>query len=391
MSVDIERLKDRFKKKFGQEPVWAARAPGRVNLIGEHIDYNGGLVAPVAIDREVAMLAAPTVDRRFELDSVTFNEGFSWDVGAPPSEPVPEGWPNYFLAVLDELRKRGIEPDPMRVLVDGDIPIGGGLSSSAAFEVCAAHLILASVGAHLPDKEIAQLAQAAENGAWVGMQCGIMDQFISACAVAGHALLLDCQRLEAEPVPIDSNRVSILIVHSTVERELVRSAYNERRAQCEEGLRFLNAKLGRNERFLLAYSREEAEPFWEQLPAVIAKRLRHVFTEQERTLRFKESLLAGDFENAGELMKASHASLRDDYEVSCMELDTLAEVADATKGVFGCRMTGGGFGGCVVALTLPNLAEGLGDFIATEVGKRVGKKPWTLFTGSFAGGGPIPT
>ena len=389
MSVNINELRRKFRTLYQMEPVWCARAPGRVNLIGEHIDYNGGFVLPVAINRDIAMAAAPSVDRSFSLTSLTYEQPFGWDLDSRPHQSVEEEWPNYFLAVVEQLHQKGMYPPPICVAIDGDVPTAAGLSSSAAFEVCTGTLLLAVLGRQMPGKDLALLAQAAEHSPWVGVQCGIMDQFISANAVADRALLVDCGSLEYEEVPLDPEKVSILVVHSTVERQLVASAYNERRSQCEEGLKRLNDRSGQDRHFLTEYAVDELGSWGAELEDPVFRRVRHVITEQERVLGCVRALVSGDLEKAGGLLNASHASLRDDYEVSCGELDVLHEIANEVEGVFGCRMTGAGFGGCAVALVVPELAEEAASKIAAEFGSRFGKEPWTVVTPACESAGVV--
>jgi galactokinase len=385
MSVDRDALKSQFRKICRTEPVWGASAPGRVNLIGEHIDYNGGSVLPAAIDRDITMLAAPSEDRSFSLSSLVYQQPFGWDLDSPPGGSVEEGWPNYFLAVLDQFNKRGMYPTPMRVVIDGDIPTGSGLSSSAAFEVCAATLLLSSMNETMSGTETALLAQAAEHSSWVGVQCGIMDQFISVNGTPGHALEIDCATLEFKAVSLDPAKASILVVHSTVERGLVSSAYNERRSQCEEGLRRLNKISGRERSFLAKFTPSEFEEWGGELPEPVLRRARHVITEQSRVASCVRHLEGGDFEASGKLLNASHESLRDDYEVSCPELDALHEIASEIDDVYGCRMTGAGFGGCVVALVKPETSDEVSARIVSEFEKRTGKSTWTVVTPACGG------
>ena len=385
MSVDREALKRRFRKICHAEPVWGASAPGRVNLIGEHIDYNGGSVLPAAIDRDITMLAAPSEDRSFSLSSLVYQQPFGWDLDSPPGGSVEEGWPNYFLAVIDQFHKRGMYPPPLRVVIDGDVPTGSGLSSSAAFEVCVATLLLSAMNETMPDAETAKLAQAAEHSSWVGVQCGIMDQFISVSGIPGHALEIDCATLEFKSVPLDPTKASILIVHSTVERGLVGSAYNERRSQCEEGLQKLNEVSGEERSFLAEFTPSEFEEWGRELLDLIRKRSRHVITEQSRVASCASHLREGDFEAVGRLLNASHESLRDDYEVSCLELDALHEIAKEIDDVYGCRMTGAGFGGCAVALVKPEASNEVAARIVSEFEKRTGKTTWTVVTPACGG------
>lgn len=386
MSIDLGHLEECFRQKFHQPPRWGARAPGRVNLIGEHIDYNGGFVLPAAINREVAMLASPSPDHEFHLYSVNYSEGFRFSSGdLNLSQRSQSGWPNYVLAVLDQLHKRGIRILPLQVIIEGDVPSAAGLSSSAAVEVCAATLFLACIEHELPGEQLALLAQSAEHSPWVGVQCGIMDQFISVHGLEGHALKIDCRDLSYSPVQVDPRLVSMVMIHSTVGRELMKSAYNQRRSECEQALTLLNQSSGLSRNHLVQYSPEEFEIYRQNLPGLLSRRARHVITEQTRVVEFEQVMNRGDFQAAGQLLQASHASLRDDYEVSCPELDCIYEISLNIDGVYGCRMTGAGFGGCAVALADPEQAETVADRIAGEFEKIRKMRPWTLVTPACRG------
>jgi galactokinase len=385
MSIPLESLVEKFEGIFGCPPVWGARAPGRVNLIGEHIDYNGGQVLPCAICCDVAMAAAPSKDHSFHLRAENFDQDFAWASDQPLEPPPVKGWPNYFLAVLDQIQQRGWPPPPLQVLIEGDVPSAAGLSSSAAFEVCAARLLLETMGESLSNVQVALLAQAAEHSPWVGVQCGIMDQYISACGIEDHALAINCSTLDCEPVRLDRNVCRILIIHSTVSRRLTTSAYNERRRQCDAALAMLNERTGRQWGFLAEIPLEIFNAGEENLPDIERKRARHVITEQARVLEYKQSLLEGDLSVAGELLNTSHRSLRDDYEVSCPELDWIHETANTLDGVYGCRMTGAGFGGCAVALVNPEKGEAIAHELKEQFMAHWGKSPWTLTTNAGRG------
>ncbi len=378
MSLDLGPLTSRFEEVFGCSPTWVSRAPGRVNLIGEHIDYNGGWVMPAAINREIVMLAAPSPHRTLHLHSETFNQSVEWPIENLPKEPVPEGWPNYFLAVVEQLGLRGIPVSPLVVLISGDIPPGAGLSSSAAFEVCAVRLLLALAERELPGIQVALAAQAAEHSRWVGVRCGIMDPFISANALENSALVLNCGDLSTQIAPLDPSLAAILIIHSTVPRELVKSAYNERRGECESAHSKLNRAVGADYPFLVDFSLDQLAGHQSALSAVEYHRARHVLTEQARVENCRRRLKEGRFDLVGELLNASHASLREDYEVSCAELDSIHEIANRISGVHGCRMTGAGFGGCAVALVDPERADSIGAQIVEDFERKWGKHPWAL-------------
>jgi galactokinase len=337
-------LIEAFRAEFGRAPVLVARAPGRVNLIGEHTDYNDGFVLPIAIDRDIVLVAAPAQDgaRRARLYSVNFDQHstFSLEEDIPRSSAEP--WSNYIRGVLWVLAQEGYLLAGFDAVVGGDVPLGAGLSSSAALEVATLELCDALYGLGLEPTQKALWGQCAENQ-FVGMQCGIMDQLIAVSGVADHAVLIDCRSLERQSVPLPEG-VSVVVVNSMVRRGLVDSAYNERRRQCEEGARLLGVPALRDVT-PGAFERRAAE-----LPELVRKRCAHVVAENDRTLRAADALRQGDVETVGRLFNASHASMRDLFAITVREIDTLVEAAQSQPGCYGSRMTGGGFGGCTVSL-----------------------------------------
>ena len=350
----------KFQKIFRVEPDYFAQAPGRVNLIGEHTDYCGGFVFPAAINRSVRMTASLVKDGRIRLFSEFHGQLFEaeWNTFVATKE---QGWWNYFLAVASQFRSLGIAPTGLNVYIEGDVPLGAGLSSSAAFEVCAAFLISAAAGTRIPPKDLARLAQAAEHSEYVGVRCGIMDQFISALGRRNAALKIDCHSLEYEVCPFDSSKAAIVIINSMIRRGLVDSEYNNRRMECEEGLRQLNLMARAawcTVRHIPLEDFEEAAP---RLRPEVRKRLRHNLTENQRVHEFADALERADFSAAGRLLYQSHESLRDDFEVSCPQLDYIVAASRDISGVYGCRMTGAGFGGCAVALVEPAAAPVFAD------------------------------
>ncbi|MBC7258499.1 MAG: galactokinase [Chloroflexi bacterium] len=336
-----ERLCVAFRRQWGAEPVLCARAPGRVNLIGEHTDYNDGFVLPMAIDRDIWMAFRPREDRTVRLWSLDFGQASVFaldDFANDASEP----WSNYVRGVAWALGEKGIALRGLDAVIQGTVPIGAGLSSSAALEVAAGLALLASAGETLPPEELALACQRAEN-AFVGNRCGIMDQFVAVLGRAGHALFLDCRTLEYRHVPLPAD-FRIVVANSMVKRALVDSAYNERRSQCEEAARMLGVRALRDaDEAALASARS-------RLSDVVYRRARHVITENARVEQAVAAMRRGEAETFGALMDASHASLRDDYEVSCRELDALVEIARRQVGCLGARLTGAGFGGCTVNL-----------------------------------------
>jgi galactokinase len=369
--VEREILGRAFVGRYGRE-ARLFRAPGRVNLIGEHTDYNGGFVLPLAIERETVVAAAPRGDRKVNVYSLNVEEAAAFDLDAP-GEKRRGVWLDYVEGVARALEGGGLRLRGADLMILSDVPVGAGLSSSAALEVSVG-LALVEISEQEVDRvQLALAGQQAEH-TYVGIKCGIMDQFVAALGQAGHALLIDCRTLEASPVPLDTGEAAIVITDTGVKHELSSSAYNERRAQCEEGVRLLREFLPGVEQ-LRDVSVEEFGRYADRLPEVIRRRCRHVVTEDARTLEAADALRHGRLEEVGRLMRRSHESLRDDYEVSCVELDFLAETAWGLAGVVGSRMTGGGFGGSTVSLVR---RDALGDYervVTKQYAQRFGRAP----------------
>ena len=341
------RAVDAFRERFGEEPEVVAQAPGRVNLIGEHTDYNEGFVFPAAIDRWIVFAARPRSDGLARVFSIAHGEEETF---ATNGELTPGGtWADYPKGVVREFQKLDLGVAGFDAALAGDVPIAAGLSSSAAVEMAVGKALLELNGISMPGPDLALLGQRAENR-FVGVNCGIMDQFVSANGRAGHALFLDCRDLSYELVPLAGEGARIVICNTNVKRGLTDSAYNERRAACEDGARRLGRAMDREIRALRDVSLEELERHRDALPEPVYRRCRHVITENERTQQAVGLLKAGDLKGFGALMGDSHASLRDDYEVSGPELDTMVAIAREVPGVLGARMTGAGFGGCTVNL-----------------------------------------
>ena len=369
-----ERARAGLRKTFGRGAVAVASAPGRVNLIGEHTDYNDGFVLPMAIDRRAAAAVAPNgepccrvvaLDRGGEVASF---EGRTRDASTP-------AWARYAEGVAALLRARGVGVPMFDAALASDVPPGGGLSSSAAIEVAFGVALSALASETLDPMSLALLCQRAEHE-FAGVPCGLMDQLAAVFGRSGHALLIDCRTVEVRPVPIDAARASVLVVDSGVRHELASGEYARRRAECERAV----AELAKHDPGVRAL-RDATEGAVERsgLEPTLRRRARHVVRENERTLEAARLLETGDMPGVGRLMLESHASLRDDYEVSCPELDALVEIAAATPGVFGARMTGGGFGGCVVALVEPQRAHEAGGAIAGQYQRRAGvRAPWMV-------------
>lgn len=345
------RAARRFEEIFGEPPATLIRAPGRVNLIGEHTDYNDGFVLPMAIDRAVWIALRRRDDRRVILHSNDFGQtaGFHLDQLRPESA----GWVEYIKGIAHVLQVEGYDLHGWEGVIAGDVPIGAGLSSSAAVEMAAARAFAALGGWPWSATAMAKAGQRAENE-WIGVNSGIMDQMISAAGQAGHALLIDCRTLETQPVPLPDD-VAVVVLDTMTRRGLVDSAYNERRSQCERAGAALGVPALRDANMDLLHRRLA------DLDPVVARRARHVISENERVLDAAGAMRRGDAAAMGLLMNESHASMRDDFEISRAEMDTMVKLAQAQPGCYGARMTGGGFGGAAVALVR---AAGVDTFAA---------------------------
>ncbi len=334
-----------FRFRFHGEPT-VFRAPGRVNLIGEHTDYNDGFVMPVALELATYVAVGPRDDTELRVFSIDFDEQRtqSLDAVKPTS---PGHWSDYVYGVCATLAARGVELRGANLVISGGVPMGAGLSSSAAIEVATAFALLHNSHRELDRKQIALACQQAEHE-YAGTRCGIMDQFISCLGQAGNALLIDCRSLEHRLLPL-REEYKIAICDTGAKHEHASGEYNRRRSECEEAVAYLKAQLPK-----IASLRDVSLPqlneFGRGMSEVLLRRARHVITENERVLHAAEALSNGDNDRFGALMFASHRSLRDDYEVSCEELDVMVSLAQTIEGVVGARMTGGGFGGCTVNL-----------------------------------------
>lgn len=328
-----------FQSKFGKQPECLVRAPGRVNLIGEHTDYNEGYVLPIAIDKAVYIAIGKTDGTTVRLYSNDMKEQIQFDL---QKLEKAKGWGEYFKGVAWALQEQGFLPKGWHGVLVSDIPQGAGLSSSAAVEMATVCAFSFSSGLELTKQQMALIGRKAEND-WVGVKSGIMDQMISSGGVEGHALLIDCRTHQTQTVPL-SGDVAIVVMDSATRHALVASAYNDRRRECEEAARFFGVSSLRD------VSIEEFHARQAQLDPVLAKRARHVITENDRVLQFVKALQDQDEISLGRLLSESHASLRDDYEVSSQELNEIVACALEQPGCLGARMTGAGFGGCAIAL-----------------------------------------
>ena len=358
-------------------------APGRVNLIGEHTDYNDGYVLPMAIDAAIDMAARPRADQEIRVHALDYAQTVTFRLDEPIRKDPVHAWSDYVRGVLWALQEGGIAVGGMDLAFGGTLPQGAGLSSSAALEVATLLAARAVSGFEMELPRMARLCQQAENG-FVGLQCGIMDPFASLAAKAGHALFLDCRSLAYEQVPLALGDHVIAIVHSGVKHALVGSEYNVRRRQCAAGVEVLRARFPAL-RALRDATMEGLEACRPDLDPVVFRRCRHVVTEDARVLASIAALRAGDLARFGQLMDASHASLRDDYETSCPEVDLLVDLARRCRGVLGARITGGGFGGCTVNLVQQGALEAFREEALGAYQRRTGKEPRLLLSAAAGG------
>lgn len=368
--MQAAELARRFEEIFGRRPK-IYRAPGRVNLIGEHTDYNDGFVMPAAIGFSTQVAIAPRPDRKLFIRSEEFAGNPEFDLDNLPWCRTG-AWADYVLGVAVTLRDRGHRLPGADMLVQGNVPIGAGLSSSAAVEVASALALLSLNGTRMSMPDVAKLCQQSENN-FVGARVGIMDQTVSCMAKAGHALFLDCRSLDFKLVPIPA-KIQLVICNTMVKHELATGSYNVRREECEQGVK-LFAQWDANVRALRDVSIDLLKQHANDLPEVIRKRCSHVVLENQRVLDAARCLGEGDMVRLGGLMRASHASLRDLYEVSCRELDVMVESAEGLPGYCGGRMTGGGFGGCTVNLVRSENAADFANKIAERYRRAIGIDP----------------
>jgi len=398
----VRALRQAFQRRFpydrhahGSEPAppTLVRAPGRVNFIGEHTDYNDGFVLPLAIDREILLIGRRRADERVRAYSLNFAQEATFHLDdvrvrlSPDRSPEGAPWSSYVRGVVWALLDAGYELSGFDVALLGNIPPGAGLSSSAALEVGAAVLLRALFRLDLSPVRMARLCRRAEND-FVGVQCGIMDQFTAALGKQGHGLLLDCRTLESRYVPFPTQHVRLVVADTGVRRELAASEYNARRAESEAGVALLRRRLPDIQalRDVPAHAFDEHR---HELPDLIARRCAHVIYENARVQATADALANDNFAACGRLMNASHASLRDDFEVSCRELDEMADIARSVPGVYGARMTGAGFGGCVVSLVRPDAVSALVQAIETRYPQRTGKTPDVYVVTPTDGAAPI--
>jgi galactokinase len=363
-------LTRRFENSFGSKPRIFC-APGRVNLLGEHTDYNDGFVMPCAIGFSTRVAISSRPDRKLVIQSEEFSEKYEFDLDSLPSRGKGV-WSDYVVGVAVMLQQMGHRTPGASLLVRGEVPIGAGLSSSAAIEVASALALMSLNGAKLSLPEVAKLCQQTEN-VFIGARVGIMDQFISCLGKAGHALLLDCRSLEFKLIPIPEG-IRLVICNTMVKHEHASGAYNRRREECDEGVKILSGWYP-GIRALRDVSVEQLQRHVAEMPPIIYQRCLHVVAENRRVQEGAQYLSDGEVGRFGELMRKSHRSLRDLFEVSCRELDVMAEIAESLEGYCGGRMTGGGFGGCTVNLVKTDEAENFAAQIAARYQAAVGIKP----------------
>jgi galactokinase len=384
-----------FEHRYGRPPSWIVAAPGRVNLIGEHVDYNDGFVMPMAIDRYCVIAAGKANDEsRMKNDELNVHSSFdirhsssaarlysaatdgeaTISLAARTMHTMPGHWSNYVAGVIALCETRGMRPPAFHAVIESAVPFGGGLSSSASLEVATATLIEAMTGTSLDPVEKALLCQKAEHE-FAGVPCGIMDQFASVMCQANHLMLLDCRSQQIEHIPLIDPNVTVLVINSNVKHELSGGEYALRRAQCESAARKLGVAALRNTTI------SQLESQRGQLNVVEFRRARHVIGEIARTIEASTAIKSGDWPRVGQLMYASHDSLRYDYEVSCRELDvlvTLARDLGVERGMIGSRMTGGGFGGCIVSLVKTDRAGDVGNYLTEHYEAETGIEPSVL-------------
>ncbi|MEZ8966758.1 galactokinase [Vibrio breoganii] len=368
MSELIQNVKSSFEQVLNYKPTHIIQAPGRVNLIGEHTDYNDGFVLPCAINYQTMVAAAKRDDNIVRVISVDYDNAVDeFDITQEIVFQQDKMWANYIRGVVKCLLGRGFKFKGADISVTGNVPQGAGLSSSAALEVVIGQTFKVLYQLEISQAEIALNGQQAENE-FVGCNCGIMDQMISAEGRENHAMLLDCRSLETKSVSMPED-MSVVIINSNKKRGLVDSEYNTRREQCEEAARIFAVKALRD------VTIEQLEGKVSELDDVVFKRARHVITENNRTLEATDALIAGDMKRMGELMAESHASMRDDFEITVSEVDTLVEIVKNVVGsAGGVRMTGGGFGGCIVALVPPSLVEEIKSSVEQQYEAATGLK-----------------
>ncbi|HEO72162.1 MAG TPA: galactokinase [Candidatus Hydrogenedentes bacterium] len=385
MGVDLNQAKRWYAEHFGAPPELCVRAPGRVNIIGEHTDYNHGFVLPMAIEQATYILARPREDRMLKAFAANLEQTAQADLVKRHRAPESP-WLDYIVGVAEELAKLDRPLAGADLMIVGDVPIGCGLSSSASLEMAALKLFECLGAFEMEGPEAAELGRRVEND-FLGLSSGIMDQFISRMARAGHALFLDCRSYQREQVPVAFPSAAFVIANTGVTRGLTASKYNERVDECNEAVR---AMATQNQTHLRDFTLDHLEAARQHMPANVYRRARHVITEDERTRAACEAMRAGDPERLGELMDASDASLRDDYEVTCPELDAMTAIARQAPGCYGARMTGAGFGGCTINLVENEHVPAFVDHLLRAYPAQTGTAGQAFISRPADGAGTVP-
>ena len=364
-----KRVEEIFLKRYNDKPL-LVRSPGRVNLIGEHTDYNNGFVLPAAIDKAIYVGVAPRTDNAIHLYSAEFDDSFESDLSS--MTPTEKTWPNYILGVADQLQKRGYQIGGFNLVIDGDVPIGSGLSSSAAVECATAFALNQIYGLGISKMDLAFIAQKAEHE-FAGVMCGIMDQFASVFGKKDHVIKLDCQSMEYEYVPLRLEGYRIVLLNTNVKHSLGSSEYNTRRQQCEQGVAWIREKHP-EVKSLRDATIEMVNELVKPRDEVIYRRCKYVVEEKERLLGGCEDLKNGHVEELGKKMFRTHDGLSREYEVSCPELDFLVDAVRGNPDVLGARMMGGGFGGCTINIIKEEAIDKLVQQLGEEYKKHMNKE-----------------
>ncbi|MFA6240001.1 MAG: galactokinase [Candidatus Hydrogenedentales bacterium] len=387
MSIDVSHARTLFREHFGKQPEKGARAPGRVNIVGEHTDYNHGFVLPMAIERDTVILASKRSDFRLHAYAANFDRRVEVDLTCL-ERSAEEPWIDYVIGVARELSMLGKPICGLDCLIVGDVPVASGLSSSASLEMAALALFEQTGGFTLSSAAAAQLGQRVENE-FLGLSSGIMDQFISRAGEAGSALFLDCRTHAFEQIPVAFSDATFLIADTQLPRKLSASKYNERVAECREAVAALCRVHGAEATHLRDFSLGQLEEAREAMSEVAFRRARHVISEDIRTLAACDAMRSGDAVRLGVLMSESDASLRADYEVTCAELDAMTAISRSMPGCFGARMTGAGFGGCTVHLVALNRVNAFGEELLKRYRVETGQEGALIVSAPAAGAGPV--
>ncbi|MCC6312124.1 MAG: galactokinase [Trueperaceae bacterium] len=391
MSIDISRARRLFEQRFGGTPDFAARAPGRVNIIGEHTDYNHGFVLPMAIERETVIVARRRDDGRLIARAANLGREADVNLAKPLKRSPGEPWVDYIVGVAHELAQAERPLVGADLLIIGNVPIASGLSSSASLEMAALVMFETLGRFRIEGAEAPRLGQRVENR-FLGLNTGIMDQFIVRMAKADHALFLDCRSFEYKLIPVAFDNACFVVADTGVSRGLTGSKYNERVAECGQAVRVLQKATGVSGDRLRDFTLDDLEncrahASEEELPDTVYRRARHVMSEDQRTRAACDALERGDAVQLGRLMNASDFSLRDDYQVTCAELDAMTDIARSLPGCYGSRMTGAGFGGCTVSLVAADQAESFGRALLDAYHRRTGRQGSVIATRPAAGAG----